>query len=93
MDLAFNHEDVRFRDGVRTWLSSHVPRTQSTTRTHTIIGRSTAATEKAAVVVAATGARVVTSAIYELQRRGGGFGVLAMWAGSGKGFATVIEVS
>jgi acetyl-CoA C-acetyltransferase len=43
--------------------------------------------------IAATGARMVTSAIYELQRRGGGIGVLSMCAGGGMGAAMVIEVS
>ncbi len=43
--------------------------------------------------IAATGARMVTSAIYELRRRGGGLGVLSMCAGGGMGVAMVIEVS
>ncbi|BBX94265.1 beta-ketoadipyl CoA thiolase [Mycolicibacterium fortuitum subsp. acetamidolyticum] len=43
--------------------------------------------------IAATGARMVTSAIYELRRRGGGLGVLSMCAGGGMGAAMVIEVS
>lgn len=42
--------------------------------------------------VAASGARMVTSAIHELRRRGGGLGVLAMCAGGGMGVALVIEV-
>ncbi|BCO34204.1 acetyl-CoA C-acyltransferase [Mycobacterium heckeshornense] len=42
--------------------------------------------------IAATGARMVTSAIYELRRRGGGLGVLSMCAGGGMGAALVIEV-
>lgn len=42
--------------------------------------------------IAATGARMVTSAIHELRRRGGGIGVLAMCAGGGMGSAMVIEV-
>jgi acetyl-CoA acyltransferase len=42
--------------------------------------------------IAATGARMVTSAIYELRRRGGGLGVLSMCAGGGMGAAMVIEV-
>jgi len=42
--------------------------------------------------IAATGARMVTSAIYELRRRGGGIGVLSMCAGGGMGTAMVIEV-
>ncbi|WP_328354897.1 thiolase family protein [Mycobacterium sp. NBC_00419] len=43
--------------------------------------------------IAASGARMVTSAIYELRRRGGGLGVLSMCAGGGMGFALVIEVA
>jgi acetyl-CoA acetyltransferase family protein len=43
--------------------------------------------------VAATGARMVTSATYELRRRGGGIGVLSMCAGGGMGSAMVIEVA
>lgn len=42
--------------------------------------------------IAATGARMVTSAVYELQRRGGGIGVVSMCAGGGMGAAMVIEV-
>ena len=42
--------------------------------------------------IAATGARMVTSAIHELRRRGGGIGVLSMCAGGGMGAAMVIEV-
>jgi acetyl-CoA acyltransferase len=42
--------------------------------------------------VAATGARMLTTLIYDLRRRGGGFGVAAMCAGGGMGSATVIEV-
>ena len=43
--------------------------------------------------IAATGARMVTSAIYELRRRGGGIGVLSMCAGGGMGAAMVIEAA
>ena len=43
--------------------------------------------------IAATGARMVTSAIYELRRRGGGIGVLSMCAGGGMGAAMVIKVA
>ncbi|OBG92389.1 acetyl-CoA acetyltransferase [Mycobacterium sp. E3251] len=43
--------------------------------------------------IAATGARMVTSAIYELRRRGGGIGVLSMCAGGGMGSAMAIEVA
>jgi acetyl-CoA C-acetyltransferase len=42
--------------------------------------------------VAASGARMVTTLLYELQRRGGGIGVAAMCAGGGQGGAVVIEV-
>ncbi|WP_375482329.1 thiolase family protein [uncultured Mycobacterium sp.] len=42
--------------------------------------------------IAATGARMLTSAVYELRRRGGGIGVLSMCAGGGMGSAMVIEV-
>mgnify|MGYP005819790049 CR=1 FL=1 len=43
--------------------------------------------------IAATGARMVTSAVHELRRRGGGIGVLSMCAGGGMGAALVIEVA
>jgi acetyl-CoA C-acetyltransferase len=42
--------------------------------------------------IAASGARMVTTLVYELQRRGGGVGVAAMCAGGGQGGAVVIEV-
>jgi acetyl-CoA C-acetyltransferase len=42
--------------------------------------------------IAASGARMVTTLIYELARRGGGIGVAAMCAGGGQGGAVVIEV-
>jgi acetyl-CoA C-acetyltransferase len=42
--------------------------------------------------VACTGARMVTTLMYELRRRGGGIGVASMCAGGGMGSATVIEV-
>ena len=42
--------------------------------------------------VAMTGTRMVTTLVYELRRRGGGIGVVAMCAGGGMGTATVIEV-
>ena len=42
--------------------------------------------------IAASGARMVTTLIYELQRRGGGIGVAAMCAGGGQGGAVVVEV-
>lgn len=42
--------------------------------------------------IAASGARMITTLIYELQRRCGGIGVAAMCAGGGQGGAVVIEV-
>jgi acetyl-CoA C-acetyltransferase len=42
--------------------------------------------------VAATGARMVATMIYELRRRGGGLGCVSMCAGGGMGSATVLEV-
>jgi acetyl-CoA C-acetyltransferase len=42
--------------------------------------------------IAASGARMVTTLVYELIRRGGGIGVAAMCAGGGQGGAVVIEV-
>jgi acetyl-CoA acetyltransferase family protein len=42
--------------------------------------------------IAATGARMLTTLVYELRRRGGGVGVAAMCAGGGQGGAVVVEV-
>ncbi|MCX4096789.1 thiolase family protein [Nocardia sp. alder85J] len=42
--------------------------------------------------IAASGARMVTTLIHELRRRGGGIGVAAMCAGGGQGGALVLEV-
>jgi acetyl-CoA C-acetyltransferase len=42
--------------------------------------------------VAATGARMIITTMYELARRGGGIGVASMCAGGGMGSATVFEV-
>jgi len=42
--------------------------------------------------VAASGARMLTTLVHELRRRGGGIGVAAMCAGGGMGSAVVIEV-
>jgi acetyl-CoA acetyltransferase family protein len=42
--------------------------------------------------IAATGARMLTTLVHELRRRGGGIGVAAMCAGGGQGGAVVIEV-
>ena len=41
--------------------------------------------------VAATGARMIITTMYELRRRGGGIGVASMCAGGGMGSATVFE--
>jgi acetyl-CoA C-acetyltransferase len=42
--------------------------------------------------VAATGARMIITTMYELRRRGGGVGLASMCAGGGMGSATVFEV-
>jgi acetyl-CoA C-acetyltransferase len=42
--------------------------------------------------VAASGARMLTTLVHELRRRGGGIGVAAMCAGGGQGGAVVVEV-
>ena len=42
--------------------------------------------------VAATGARMIITTLYELARRGGGIGLASMCAGGGMGSATVFEV-
>ncbi|WP_181784600.1 thiolase family protein [Pseudonocardia pini] len=42
--------------------------------------------------VAASGARMLTTMVYELRRSGGGIGVASMCAGGGQGGAVVIEV-
>ncbi|WP_035856535.1 thiolase family protein [Cryptosporangium arvum] len=42
--------------------------------------------------IAASGARMVTTLVYELRRAGGGVGVAAMCAGGGQGGALVLEV-
>jgi acetyl-CoA C-acetyltransferase len=43
--------------------------------------------------VAATGARMVTTLVHELRRRGGGTGLATMCAGGGQGGAVIVEVS
>jgi acetyl-CoA C-acetyltransferase len=43
--------------------------------------------------ISASGARMLTTLIHELRRRGGGIGVATMCAGGGQGGAVVIEVS
>ncbi|MCP9274454.1 thiolase family protein [Mycolicibacterium arenosum] len=42
--------------------------------------------------IAASGARMITTLIYELRRRGGGIGMAAMCAGGGQGGAVIVEV-
>jgi acetyl-CoA C-acetyltransferase len=42
--------------------------------------------------IAASGARMLTTLIYELRRRGGGRAIAAMCAGGGQGGAVLIEV-
>jgi acetyl-CoA acetyltransferase family protein len=42
--------------------------------------------------VAASGARMINTLVYELQRQGGGLGIAAMCAGGGQGGAVLIEV-
>jgi acetyl-CoA acetyltransferase family protein len=42
--------------------------------------------------IAASGARMVTTLIHELRRRGGGIGLATMCAGGGQGGAVVVEV-
>ena len=42
--------------------------------------------------IAASGARMVTTLVYELRRRGGGLGVATMCAGGGQGGAVLVEV-
>jgi acetyl-CoA acetyltransferase family protein len=42
--------------------------------------------------IAATGARMVTTLVYELRRRGGGLGLATMCAGGGQGGAVLLEV-
>ncbi len=42
--------------------------------------------------VACSGARIMTTLIHEVRRRGGGYGVASLCAGGGMGVATVLEV-
>jgi acetyl-CoA acetyltransferase family protein len=42
--------------------------------------------------IAASGGRMLTTLVYELNRRGGGIGLAAMCAGGGQGGAVIIEV-
>ncbi|MFE6820896.1 thiolase family protein [Streptomyces sp. NPDC057690] len=43
--------------------------------------------------IAATGARMLTTLVHELRRRGGGIGLATMCAGGGQGGAVVVEVA
>ena len=47
---------------------------------------------RAPITACASGARMLTTLVHELGRRGGGIGVAAMCAGGGQGGAVVIEV-
>ncbi|MDQ3145482.1 MAG: thiolase family protein [Actinomycetota bacterium] len=42
--------------------------------------------------VACSGARILTTLVHELRRRGGGYGLASLCAGGGMGAATVVEV-
>jgi acetyl-CoA acetyltransferase family protein len=39
-----------------------------------------------------SGARILTTLVHELRRRGGGFGLASMCIGVGQGIATIVEV-
>jgi acetyl-CoA acetyltransferase len=41
--------------------------------------------------IGCSGARILTSLVHELRRRGGGFGLAAMCIGVGQGIAVVVE--
>jgi acetyl-CoA C-acetyltransferase len=43
--------------------------------------------------IGASGARIVTTLIHELRRRGGGLGVAAICSGGGQGDALILEVN
>ncbi|MFS8651449.1 MAG: acetyl-CoA C-acyltransferase, partial [Caldibacillus sp.] len=43
--------------------------------------------------IGASGARIILTLAYELQRRGGGLGIAAICSGGGQGDAVLIEVS
>jgi acetyl-CoA C-acetyltransferase len=43
--------------------------------------------------IGASGARILTTLVYELRRRGGGLGVAAICSGGGQGDAVIIEVN
>ena len=39
-----------------------------------------------------SGARILTTLVHELRRRGGGFGIATMCVGVGQGISTIVEV-
>ena len=43
--------------------------------------------------IGASGARILTTLVYELRRRGGGFGCAAICSGGGQGDAVIVEVN
>ena len=43
--------------------------------------------------IGASGARILTTLVYELRRRGGGLGCAAICSGGGQGDAVIIEVN
>jgi len=43
--------------------------------------------------IGASGARILTTLVYELRRRGGGRGVAAICSGGGQGDAVIVEVN
>jgi acetyl-CoA C-acetyltransferase len=43
--------------------------------------------------IGASGARILSSLVHELRRRGGGVGVAAICSGGGQGDAVVVEVN
>ena len=43
--------------------------------------------------IGASGARILTTLVHELRRRGGGLGVAAICSGGGQGDAMIVEVN
>jgi acetyl-CoA C-acetyltransferase len=43
--------------------------------------------------IGASGARILTTLVYELRRRGGGRGIAAICSGGGQGDAVIVEVN
>ena len=43
--------------------------------------------------IGASGARILTTLVHELRRRGGGLGVAAICSGGGQGDAVIVEVN